>query len=261
MIGRRFVVFNADDFGLTDGVCRGIHEAFGSGVVRATTAMVCTSRSRDNLERWASPLAGHIGAHLQLTEGRACLGPGEIPSIVDASGDFPTSPTGVVDVNPAHIRAEWSAQIARLRGWGVAPSHLDSHHHIGLKANVVDAYVGTAAAAGLPARTTSPALSARLRASGVQCVDLSMTSWYDADLNPKGLLRRIEAAFNRIHGYGMLEVMCHPGFADDELTMKSTYVRQRETELRVLTSSKLVRGLDHLDVEVSSMSSMSQLAA
>jgi predicted glycoside hydrolase/deacetylase ChbG (UPF0249 family) len=51
------------------------------------------------------------------------------------------------------------------------------------------------------------------------------------------------------------------GFADAELAAKSNYVSQREAELRVLTSNKLMKGLDRLDVEVSSMSGMLQLAA
>jgi predicted glycoside hydrolase/deacetylase ChbG (UPF0249 family) len=260
MTGRRLVIFNADDFGLTDSVCRGINEAVADGVVRATTAMVCTSGSRENIARWASPVAGLIGVHLQLTEGRACLDPTHIPSIVDANGDFPNSPAGVLNVNPSHVRAEWSAQIERLRAWGVEPSHMDSHHHIGLKPHIVDAYLSVASASGLPARTTSPEVSRRLRESGVRSVDLSMTSWYD-DSSATALLRRIEAAFNRMHGYGTLEVMCHPGFADAELAAKSKYVNQREAELRVLTSNKLLKGLDRLDVEVSSMSGMLQLAA
>jgi predicted glycoside hydrolase/deacetylase ChbG (UPF0249 family) len=108
MTGRRLVIFNADDFGLTDSVCRGINEAVGGGVVRATTAMVCTSGSRENIARWASSLAGLIGVHLQLTEGRACLDPTHVPSIVDANGDFPNSPAGVLNVNPVHVRARWS---------------------------------------------------------------------------------------------------------------------------------------------------------
>jgi predicted glycoside hydrolase/deacetylase ChbG (UPF0249 family) len=263
MTGRRLVIFNADDFGLTDGVCRGIHEAMDAGVVRATTAMVCAPGSREHIAHWkeAAPLAGRIGVHLQLTEGRARLDPAEIRSLVDVDGDFPSSPAGVANVDPSHVRAEWTAQVAELRAWGIEPANMDSHHHIGLKPHIVDSYVAVASASGLPARTTSPELTARLRASGVCCVDLSVTSWYDGELSAKSLLRRIEAAFNRIHGYGTLEVMCHPGFSDASLAARSKYVRQREAELRVLTSSKLAKGLGQLDAEVASMSEMNLVAA
>src|SRR5262245_48889974 len=148
MTGRRLVIFNADDFGLTDGVCRGIHEAMDAGVVRATTAMVCAPGSRDHITHWkdAAPLAGRIGVHLQLTEGHACLSPAEIPSLVDANGDFPNSPGGVANVDPTHVRAEWTAQVAELRAWGIEPANMDSHHHIGLKPHVVDSYVAVASA-------------------------------------------------------------------------------------------------------------------
>jgi predicted glycoside hydrolase/deacetylase ChbG (UPF0249 family) len=263
MTNRRLVIFNADDFGLTDGVCRGIHEAMDAGVVRATTAMVCAPGSREHIAQWkdAAPLAGRIGVHLQLTEGRACLPPEEIPSLVDPNGDFPNSPVKVANVDPAHVRAEWTAQVAELRAWGIEPGHMDSHHHIGLKPHIVGSYVAVASASGLPARTTTTELTARLRSSGASCVDLSVTSWYDGELTAKALLRRIEAGFNRIRGYGTLEVMCHPGFADASLAAKSKYVRQREAELRVLTSSKLATGLDHLDAEVASMSTMHLVAA
>ena len=106
MTACRRVIFNADDFGLTDGVCRGIREAASAGIVTATTAMVCTEGARDRLVEWGrSPsLAGRIGVHLQLTQGHACLPPAEIPSIVDPAGTFPESPADVVNVDPGHVR-------------------------------------------------------------------------------------------------------------------------------------------------------------
>jgi predicted glycoside hydrolase/deacetylase ChbG (UPF0249 family) len=107
-------MFNADDFGLTEGVCRGIVEAMGSGVLDRAS----------------------------------------IPSIVSADGEFPRTTAGVVGVDLSHVRAERSAQIDRLRSWGVEPSHMDSHHHIGVKPHVVQAYAALAVAMGLPARST-----------------------------------------------------------------------------------------------------------
>lgn len=256
MIACRRVIFNADDFGLTDGVCRGIREAASAGIVTATTAMVCTEGARDRVVQWGPSLAGRIGIHLQLTQGRACLDQARVPSIVDSASAFPESPADIVDVNLGHVRDEWSAQIETLRSWGVEPSHMDSHHNIGLKPHIVEAYVATAVSNGLPARTNSPALTATLRARGARCVDLSVTSWYDGKLSAKKLLRVVEGAFDRVSGQGTIEVMCHPGFADERLAAKSNYVRQREVELGVLTSDKLLNGLRKLDVEVGSMTTL-----
>jgi predicted glycoside hydrolase/deacetylase ChbG (UPF0249 family) len=256
MTVRRLVIFNADDFGLTDGVCRGILEAIGAGVVTATTAMVCSHGSHERLARWGASVAGHVGIHLQLTQGRSCVAAPSIPSIVNADGTFADAPSEMTSPDLNQVQAEWSAQIERLKSWGIEPTHMDSHHHVGLNPRIVDAYIALAVTTGLPARTTSPELTAALRARGARCVDLSLTSWYDRDLSAKGLLRRIEAAFDRLHGGGTVEVMCHPGLVDDELAPKSKYVRQREVELSVLTSDKLMRGLDRLDVELGRMGSL-----
>lgn len=252
----RLVIFNADDFGLTDGVCRGIHEAMIGGVVSSTTAMVCTTGAQDRIARWAPPLAGRIGVHLQLTQGRCCSPAESIRSLVNADGEFPGSAAEVARPDPSHIRAEWSAQVDRLRRWGVEPSHLDSHHHIAVGPDIVESYVEVAKAAGLPARATSLELAKMLRAQGVGGADLCITGWYDRDLSAKALLRLVEAGFNRLGGQGMLEVTCHPAYADAELAAKSVYVRQRERELSVLTSSQLMKGLRRLDVELASIGSL-----
>jgi hypothetical protein len=42
LTGLKRLIFNADDFGLTDGVCTGVAEAIAGGAVKSTTAMVCT---------------------------------------------------------------------------------------------------------------------------------------------------------------------------------------------------------------------------
>jgi predicted glycoside hydrolase/deacetylase ChbG (UPF0249 family) len=253
MTARRQVIFNADDFGLTEGVCRGIRQTVEAGVVTATSAMVCSEGAETRVAEWGTPLAGRIGVHLQLTQGRPCLDASAVPSIVDSEGAFPNATAGVVGVDLGQVRAEWRAQIDRLRSWGFEPSHLDSHHHIGLKPHIVGAYVAVAVAAGLPARTNSPELSATLRARGARCVDLSTTAWYDGALTERRLLRVIEETFDRLRGVGTIEVMCHPGYADADLAARSNYVRQREAELGVLTSDKLKNGLTKLDVEVGSM--------
>lgn len=253
MTARRQVIFNADDFGLTEGVCRGIRQAVEAGIVTATTAMVSVDGAESRTVDWGTPLAGRLGVHLQLTQGRPSLGAASVPSLVGADGTFPNGTAGVAHADPNQVRAEWLAQIERLRSWGFEPSHLDSHHHIGLKPHLVGAYVAVAVAAGLPARTNSPELSATLRARGVRCVDLSTTSWYDGALTERRLLRVLEGVFDRLNGVGTVEVMCHPGFADADLAAKSNYVRQREVELAVLTSDKLKNGLNKLDVEVGSM--------
>ncbi len=250
------MIFNADDFGLTDGACRGISEAMVGGVVTSTTAMVCTAGAQARIARWAPPLAGRIGVHLQLTQGRCCSPAESIRSLVSLEGEFHASAAEVARPEPSQIRAEWAAQVDRLRDWGIEPSHLDSHHHIAFRPEIVESYVDVAKACGLPARTSSVDLARTLRAHGVACADLCVTGWYGGDLSAKAMLRLIEAGFNRLGGRGVLEVACHPAYVDAELAAKSVYVRERERELRVLMSSTLMKGLHRLDVELASIASL-----
>jgi predicted glycoside hydrolase/deacetylase ChbG (UPF0249 family) len=254
--GSRRVIFNADDFGLTDGVCRGISEAIDAGIVTATTAMVCCPGAEERLAHWGPRLAGRIGIHMQLTDGKPCLDTAAVPSLVNGEGVFPRSPGEVTGVDPSEVKQEWSAQIERLNRWGITPTHMDSHHHVGIKPHTIGAYSEVARAHRIPARTASFEITKLLRSNGIRCADLCMTAWYDADLSVRGLLRLIEAAFAQLKGQGTVEIMCHPGYADDALAARSKYVRQRERELQVLTSTKLTKGLQRLDVGVAPISSI-----
>lgn len=254
--GPRRVVFNADDFGLTDGVCRGISDAIDAGIVTATTAMVCCPGSEERIAHWGPRFAGRIGIHMQLTDGKPCLDAAAIPSLVNDDGVFPRSASEIATVALSDVKREWSAQIERLKRWGITPTHMDSHHHVGFKPHIIGAYSDIAHAHRIAARTASFDITRLLRANGIRCADLCITAWYDADLSVSGLLRLIESAFTQLKGQGTVEIMCHPAYADDALAATSKYVRQRERELEVLTSTKLTKGLQRLDVEVAPISSI-----
>src|SRR3712207_3118773 len=86
MVSKRSVVLCADDFGLTDGVSRGILELAERGRLSATGAMTNMPGWRRNAPGLRS-LEGRIGVglHLNLTTGKP-LGP--VPGLAD--GVFPT---------------------------------------------------------------------------------------------------------------------------------------------------------------------------
>ena len=204
---------------------------------------------------WGPPLAGRIGVHLQLTQGRPCCR-GErrsrrssIPKAL-----FRTRPPESSASTWAKFALSGARRIDRLRSWGFEPSHLDSfRRHVGLKPHIVSAYIAVAVAAGLPARTNSPQLSATLAELAEPVVDLSTTAWYDGTLTEKRLLRVIEEAFDRLSGVGTIEVMCGRWLCRRRSRGQVELVRQREAEPGVLTSDKLKNGLSKLDVEVGSM--------
>lgn len=191
------LLINADDFGLTAGVCQGIMTAMSKGVVGATTAMVCMPGSGKLAARFGTELPGRVGLHLMLTGGAPCLPPREIPSLVDARGRFPRKPGQVGPVDLGQVRREWLAQLARLCGLGVEPSHLDSHHHIHLRPELLPVYVELAAGAGLPARAGDERALAALGSAQVACAQVCQTGWFEYNISLDGLgavLSEAEAA-------------------------------------------------------------------
>ena len=64
------VIINADDFGQTESCTRAIYEAFQKGLITDTT-MVANGEAMKLAFARAPEMRGHIGAHLNLTEGPA----------------------------------------------------------------------------------------------------------------------------------------------------------------------------------------------
>ena len=85
-----FLIVNADDYGLTREVSRGIRYAHQNGILTSTTAMMNVERAHEDLNLLVgeTPELG-IGVHLILTAGSPVLPKSEVPSLVDQNGKFP----------------------------------------------------------------------------------------------------------------------------------------------------------------------------
>src|SRR5580704_16194867 len=79
---RRLIV-NADDFGLTAGVNRGVLEAHRAGIVTYTTLMANSKAFDDaiHLARLSPKLS--VGCHLVLVDGSPLLSADTVPSMLD----------------------------------------------------------------------------------------------------------------------------------------------------------------------------------
>lgn len=238
------VIINADDFGLTDGVCRGIVKTIHAGGVTATTAMVCVTGAKERLRCWAPEIKGHIGAHLQLTSGAPILGRERVPSLVAADGKFPARRKQIRNPRIEEIVAEWQAQIECLLCLGIEPTHLDTHHHVHGLTVVFPAFCEIARRYSLPARSLHPQMTRELRAAGVRCVDQTLTGWYGGELSVKSLVQILQEGARQYLGARSFEVMCHPGLADDSLHSLSRYVVEREVELATLCETNIRQELN-----------------
>ncbi|MFQ5578598.1 MAG: carbohydrate deacetylase, partial [Anaerolineae bacterium] len=132
--GPRYLIINADDFGLSDGVTGGIIKAWQEGVVTSTSAMINIAGAP---ERIAAARAAHpnlpIGLHLNTTAGRPVLPPEQVPTLVDETGRFHNRFTvfqHLHKISLAELRAELHAQAERLLSTGVQFDHIDYHQHL-----------------------------------------------------------------------------------------------------------------------------------
>jgi chitin disaccharide deacetylase len=220
----RTVIVNADDFGLTRGVSAGILSAHRLGLVTSTTVLVTASPDRDQLaEARASGLG--LGLHVNLTMGRPLT---RARSLVDGSGAFLRDPRRIAAAADARqVRGEVEAQVARFEKLvGRLPTHLDTHHHVGLYPPVREVVLEVARRHGLPVRSQDDAARARARSAGLRTTDHffgeSGPDAYWSAARTLAVLRTLPP--------GVSELMCHPGRFDADLGY-SRYGRQREIEL------------------------------
>ena len=240
------LIVNADDFGRTSGINRGIAFAHRTGIVTSATLMVNYAPAREAAELAGSCPRLGLGLHLALTGGLPTLPPEQVGSLVDSAGRLPGKPEGLDRARPGEVLAEARAQLRRFREIvGRNPTHLDSHHHSHRLPVVLEAMVTLAGEEVLPVRGASPQMRDALRASGVRTTDAFVESFYDEGATLPGLL----AIIGGLTG-GTTELMCHPAYADPELLATSGYAAARERELSVLSSPEVLRAVQERELEL-----------
>lgn len=146
--GRKAVIINGDDFGLSPEVNAGIIRAHREGVLRSASLMVAEG-ARGEAVRAAHELpALDVGLHVVVCKGRSVLGPLELAPLVGACGRFVENPVlgGLRYFFDRRLRAklaaECRAQIERhleLAGYlNHINGHLNFHVHPVLAEILVD---------------------------------------------------------------------------------------------------------------------------
>jgi predicted glycoside hydrolase/deacetylase ChbG (UPF0249 family) len=151
----RSVIINADDFGLSPGVNRGIVKAFRDGVLTSTTMLVHLEHFEDavRLARECRDLP--VGVHLSLLWGRPVSDASEIPTLVGADGRFPTRLSTLAAryfrgrLSPDEARLEFRNQIRAFVDSGLSPTHVDTHKHVHCLPGILGALIAAARESGV----------------------------------------------------------------------------------------------------------------
>jgi predicted glycoside hydrolase/deacetylase ChbG (UPF0249 family) len=277
MAATRKIVLCADDFGLTDGVSRGILELAEAGRISATGAMTNMPGWRRSAQA-LKPLVGRIGIglHLNLTVG-APIGP--MPLLAPGGTFSPLkdlltkSLTGRLPL--AELRAEIARQfIAFEIVHGEIPSFVDGHQHVHVLPVVRLALLAVLTERGFQGRlwVRDPAepygailrrpvgrakallvsalaagFGARARAAGFSTNEgFSGYSPFDASVPCESIFKSALTALGP-----KPVVMCHPGYVDDELRGLDPAVESRPAELDYLRSDAFARMLRKRDLSLS----------
>ena len=199
----KWLVVTGDDFGASHGINRGIVEAHEDGILTSTSLLV---------DGPASAAAAALGReHPDLSVGlHLVLDPGD----------------------PDGAAAECGRQLARfLELAGEPPTHVDSHHDVHYDPRVLPLVLTLAEHAGVPVRGHR----------GARHLRKFYGQWggrtHPEQIGVDGLLRLLDAEVHE----GVTELSCHPGYV--EPGFRSTYVAEREMELRTLCDARVRRGI------------------
>ena len=230
----RTLIVNADDFGLTAGVSRGILEAHRRGIVTSTTLLVNRPVDPALIEELAASGLG-VGLHLNLTLGAPVSDARRVSSLVDGEGRFiRDAREAAARADPGEARIELGTQIDAFRAlMGRFPTHLDTHHHVGRHAPILELVLDFARAITVPVRSQDGEVRAAARRLRLRTPDHFVG---ESGPEPCWTPARVLAELGALPG-GVTEFMTHPGHYDEELAY-SRYGRQRETELAGLTDPR-----------------------
>lgn len=200
----RYLIVNADDFGATRGINRGIIEAHRRGIVTSTSLMVTAPWSEEAaaLARAAPDL--DIGLHVDLGSHAGGLG-------ID------------IDLDAERWGTELERQLRQFEELvGCPPTHLDSHHNVHRDPRLLPCFLDVALRHRLPLREHSPA----------RYCSKFYGQWggetHLEQISVHGLVRLLHGEV----GDGITELACHPGYVDPDL--RSGYAGEREAELLTL---------------------------
>ncbi|MFM7062243.1 MAG: carbohydrate deacetylase [Actinomycetes bacterium] len=255
---RRFLIVNADDYGLTRGVAEGILRAGDLGVVTSTSVLAVAPAFGATVPALRQSGLG-VGCHVALVgEDPLLLGRAEVPTLVDRNGRPATSWRTFLrraargSVDPEDMRREASAQLTACRDAGLVVDHLDTHQHLHLWPAVGEVITRLALDMGIPAMRL-PRARRGLQACGVRPLARRLAKVADTagvvvpdrfagldgagHLGIPGMVRAVQAMAES--GARSAELAVHPGMGSDPERSRYQWGYDWPGELEALCDPRL----------------------
>lgn len=271
------LILNADDFGLTRGINRAVGELHAAGALTSATLMANGPAFDDAVAIAAAHPTLGVGCHIVLTDGVPVSDPTSIPTLLEPGGK--TFRTSLGDffiavmrgkISPDDIAREALAQIQKLQRAGLHVTHLDTHKHTHVLADVAGPLLSVAELTGVRAirnpferswsmkisrsgftRRAQVAVMTRLRSGFMRLpqiqnraiattngtIGISATGHLDAPT--------LRATLDALPS-GVWELVCHPGYNDRDLDAVTTRLRSSREIERVALMDVFANNAPHL---------------
>jgi predicted glycoside hydrolase/deacetylase ChbG (UPF0249 family) len=222
----RLLIVNADDFGYSRGVNRGIAEAHERGIVTSASLMVNRAAAAEAAQYGGEHPELAVGLHVELRRWRVQRRPW---SRMWSSGKLQRT-----------VASDVAAQLDRFRALtGRDPTHLDSHQHRHREALLRPIFESLAQELDIPLRHFDP----RVRFCGEFYGHDGAGRPDPAAITPAALIGLLET----LPAASVTELGCHPGYADG---LDSWYGEERATERETLCHPLVLEAIVRLDLEL-----------
>jgi hopanoid biosynthesis associated protein HpnK len=273
------LIVNADDFGYTTGVNRAIVDGHRAGIITSTSLMASGAAFDDAVEQARRTPSLDVGCHLNIVEGAPLSSLYQVPHLVGDDGKFHNLVElgvrvmlGMVPM--AEVEREFTAQIEKIERAGIRLTHLDTHQHTHMHPGILSVLARVARQHGvrwvrrLCENCTPPIREGAIRRRMVAMASYLFVSSLQRKMDAHGL--RTPDAFTgfvltgrlttgglraTLEGLpdGVTELMCHPGYYDEELKRSPTMLKKkRETEFRIIADPSWKNWLDERGVVLTS---------
>ena len=273
-------IFNADDFGISQGVNAAIVQAHNEGILNSTSLMVNQKYASEAVELAKQMPDLEVGLHINLTNETPAANPDDIPLLVDENGKLKNGFVNLLLLSLTHPRKlekqaeiEIRAQINKYLQSGLRLEHLDGHRHVHLIPAIFKAVQKLAQEFGVERirvmnenvfNTVKQNKSKSYLFDGglIKYVLLRFLSWwngYKSDVYFYTILFTCKISAEQFenvkipHGYKAVEIMIHPGHPDidknfpQDVWDENILSPWREVELQTLLNKNVYEGINSDD--------------
>lgn len=265
------LIVTADDFGYSKNANRAIIKCFRKGIVTSTSLLANTKYFGESIRLLKLNKNLDVGLHINLTEFKPLT---KAETLADAEGNFIGKEKWIKEhfrnVDENYIEEELEAQINKVISSGLKITHINGHNHIHVFPKVIDAVLKLAKKHKIKYVRMPYEKNIRLHKKGIA----SVISKFLKPARSKMLKNKLKATdafygilnMHDMHFSKLSEILSTIGNGTSELMVHPAYInkkgdvfhqsKQRENEIRLLTSKKTMQAIKNLKIMLTNFSQL-----